>query len=315
MTYPTPIPLSPHSISNETKGLYLTVNKDLTGALAAVNCYPLSQSFSGNCALKFDLWLNWANGFSSTEHALFGINHSGNITNRPNLPTSDGLFFAVSADGGISATSGNLRDYSVFQGQGNGVTPLLLTTNNTNSAFGPAPLLGTRFDASDPGFMSLFPVRNIPLWGNTPAGSAGLQWLSVEVRQLNQKITWLINGAIVAQSTNTTAYTNGNLMVGYLDFVNSIGDANSFAVFDNLRVEPLTIAPVQLLSPVVLGNQFSFSFATEPYETYTVQRAITLTPPNWTDYTNVIGNGGAQVVTAPLSTISNSGQYFRVNRP
>lgn len=313
VNYPIQIPLSPHSISSETKGLYLTVNKDSNGAIAAVNLYPLGQSFAGNYALKFDLWLNWAGGASSTEHALFGINHSGNVTNRPGLITSDGLFFAVSADGGISATSGNVRDYSAFQGQGNGLTPLLLITNTTT--FGPAPLLGARFDGSDPGFVSLFPARTIPVWGNTPAGSAGLQWLSVEVRQLNQRMTWLLNGAIIAQYTNTTAYTNGNLMLGYLDFVNSIGDANSFAVFDNVRVERLAFAPVELLSPMVVSNQFSFTFATESFETYTVQRASTLTPPNWANYTNVVGNGSLQVVTAPISAVGDTSQYFRVNRP
>jgi len=311
--YPTQIPLAPHSTSNETKGLYVTVNKDSTGAIAAVNLYPVSQSFAGNYTLKFDLWLNWANGATSTEHALFGINHSGNITNRPSLATSDGLFFAISADGGISATSGNVRDYSAFQGQGNGLTPLLLITNNTT--FGPAPLLGTRFDASDPGFVSLFPARAIPFWGNTPAGSAGLQWLSVEVRQLNQRISWLLNGAIIAQYTNTTAYTNGNLMLGYLDFVNSIGDVNSFALFDNVRVERLNVAPVQVFSPIVASQQFSFSFATELYETYTVQRTTSLNPPNWTGYTNIIGNGGPQTITVPLSAITSGEQFFRVNRP
>ena len=313
VNYPTQIPPSPHSISSETKGLYLTVNKDPTGAVAAVNLYPLNQSFAGNYALKLNLWLNWATNATSTEHALFGVNHSGNVTNRPGRLTSDGLFFAISADGGISATSGNLRDYSVFLGEGTDHTPILLTTNI--ATFGPAPLLGARFDASDPGFMNLLPVRAIPFWGNTLAGSAGLQWLSIEVRQLNQRITWLLNGAIIAQYTNNSAYTNGNLMLGYLDSVNSIGDANSFAVFDNVRVERLTVAAVEMLSPMVLSNQFSFRFATERYETYTVQRTTTLTPPSWVNYINVVGNGSPYVVTAPLPVTGDTSHYFRVNRP
>ncbi|HEX5219028.1 MAG TPA: YCF48-related protein [Verrucomicrobiae bacterium] len=313
VNFPIQIPSAPHSTSSQTKGLYLTANKDTNGAISVVNLYPLGQSFAGNYTLKFDLWLNWANGASSTEHALFGINHSGNVINRPGLAPSDGLFFAISADGGITATSGNLRDYSVFQGQGDGLVPVLLTTNNTT--FGPAPLLGPRFDASDPGFVNLFPVRAIPFWGNTPAGSAGLQWLSVEVRQLNQRITWLLNGALVAQYTNTTAYTSGNLMLGYLDFVNSIGSTDSFAVFDNVRVERLAVTPVELFSPMVVSNEFRFSFTTEPYETYTVQRATTLSPPNWETYTNVAGAGSPQLITVPLPAEANSQQYFRVSRP
>lgn len=313
VAYPTPIPLSPHSLVAETKGLYLAVNKDATGVAAAVNLYPLGQAIAGNFALKFDLWLNWANGAVSTEHALFGINHSGNFTNRPGLATSDGLYFAISADGGVSATSTTSRDYAVFQGQGNGLIPALLTTNTMT--FGPTPLLGTRFDGSDSGFTTLFPARAIGGWGNTPAGSAGLQWLRVEVRQVNHLITCLLNDIAIAQYTNTTAYTSGTVMIGYADLFNSIGDANSFAVIDNLRVETLVIAPVELLSPVVTGNQLSFSFTTEPYESYTVQRASILNPPNWMNYTNLVGDGALQVIQVPLTPGSSTEQYFRVSQP
>jgi len=310
---PAAIPLSPHSSTAETKGLYLAVNKDPTGGAAAVNLYPVGQAFNGNFSFKCDLWLNWTNRAVSTEHALFGLNHSGLLTNQPGLTTSDGLFFAISADGGVSPTSTTLRDYSVFQGQGSGLPPLLLTTNNTT--FGPTPPLGGRFDNSDPGFASLFPARSIPDWGDTPTGSAGLQWLNVEVRQVNNLITCLLNGTAIAQYTNTTAFTSGDVMIGYLDYFASIGDANSFAIFDNLRVENLTIAPVQLLAPAVSGNQFSFGFATEAYESYTVQWATRLNPPNWMNYTNLVGNGGPQVITVPLSPTGGGEQYFRVSRP
>src|SRR5215469_11640308 len=47
VTYPTNIPSAPHS-SGTSKGLYLTANKDSIGAVAAVNLYPVGQSFTGN---------------------------------------------------------------------------------------------------------------------------------------------------------------------------------------------------------------------------------------------------------------------------
>lgn len=313
VNYPTTIPRSPHSTSSATKGLYLAVNKDLVGATTAVNLYPLGQSFSGDFSFKFDVWLNWANLAVSTEHALFGLNHSGSIMNRPGRAGSEGLFFAISADGGVSAASTALRDYSVFAGQGGGLPPLLLTTNN--QSFGPAPLLGDRFDNADPGFANLFPSRAFPGWGNTPAGSAGLQWLSVELRQVNNLVTCLLNGVAMVQYTNATPFTNGDVMIGYLDYFSSIGDTNSFAIFDNLRVERVTVAPVQLLSPTVSENQFSFSFATEPYASYTVQRATSLQPPDWANYTNVLGTGSPQLIVAPLTPNGGGASYFRVSRP
>jgi len=315
VTHPTNIPSAPNSIGGTTKGLFLTANKDATVSLSAVNLYPTNQFFSGNFALKFDMWINWANPSTSTEHVMFGINHSGNITNRVTQTPSDGLFFEVSGEGGSTATSTTLRDYSVLRGGGLGAAPLLMTTNNTT--FGPAPLLGPQFDDTNPGFVDLFPSQNIPGFGNTPAGSAGLRWVSVEVRQKKDLISWWLNGTIIAQYTNTFAYTNGTILLGYNDHFNSIGDANSFIVFDNIRVESIVPAPVTILNPEVSENVFSFSFATEWGENYLVQKATTLTPPDWTTHTNLAGNGMTHTISVPVSWLSNEAaqHFFRVTRP
>lgn len=229
VTFPTNIPPAPHTTNGTTKGLYLTVNKDGSPSPAAVNLYPVAQSFSGNFSLKFDMWINWTNTATSTEHVLFGINHSGSITNRPGLTNADGLFFAMNGDGGSSATSPTLRDYSVFEGAGSGAIPFLMT-----SSFVAA--LGAQFDNANAGFVSLFPAKAVPGY-TTPAGSAGLRWVSCEVRQETNLITWLLNDTVVAQYFNVTAYTNGNIMIGYSDNFASIGNANNFVVFDNIRVE------------------------------------------------------------------------------
>jgi T5SS/PEP-CTERM-associated repeat protein len=233
VTAPATIPSAPASLGT-TKGLALTVNKDLSGAAAALNLYPVSQVFTGDFAFKFDLWINWTNTGAATEHALFGINHSGAVTNRVGLSGSDGLFFAMNGDGGSTSTSPTLRDYSVFRGATSGIAVLL------TSGFGPAPLLGAQFDNGNPGFMSLFPSQSVTSF-NTPPGSAGLTWMRGEVRQETNLITWLLNDTLVAQYTNTSAYTNGNILIGYNDNFASIGAAANFAIFDNLRVE--TIGP------------------------------------------------------------------------
>ena len=229
---PTTIPSAPHSTNGTTKGLYLTVNKDANAQIAAVNLYPLSQNFTGTFALKFDLWINYTNTSSSTEDALFGINHSGLITNRVGLIGSDGLFFAMDGDGGVSAGSGTLRDFAVFRGGGSAAIPALLS--NTAS-FGPAPLLGANFDNADPGFTGLFPSKSLSFV--TAAGSPGNGWVSVEVRQTTNVITWFLNDTLVAQYTNTFGYTNGNILIGYNDNFASIGASDNFDIFDNIRVE------------------------------------------------------------------------------
>jgi photosystem II stability/assembly factor-like uncharacterized protein len=312
VTYPTNIPPAPNSIGGTTKGLYLTVNKDATAAAAAVNLYPVGQFFSGNFALQFDMWINWRDIDTSTEHALFGINHSGNLTNRIGQSPSDGLFFAVEGEDDSLPTSTTLRDFSVFRGGGSGA-PILMTTNNT--VFGPAPLLSPQFENYNPGFVALFPAKTIPGFGTTPPGTAGLGWVRGEVRQVNHLITWLFNDTIIAQYTNNFAYTNGNILLGYNDNFNSIGDTNNFVVFDNIRVASVGLAPVRLLAPQRVENDFQFSFATELYESYTVQWATNLTPPNWINYTNISGDGGTNTIQVPLLPGSATQQYFRVNRP
>ncbi|MBW8863530.1 MAG: immunoglobulin domain-containing protein [Verrucomicrobia bacterium] len=312
VTLPTNIPSAPHSIGGTTKGLYLSVNKDATGIAAGVDLYPTNIFVAGNFSLKFDMWLNWSNTGSATEHALFGINHSGNVTNRVTQITSDGLFFAVDGDGNVANTSTGERDFSVFHGAGAGAIPVLMTTGNT--VFGPTLPLGNNFDNNDPGFITLFPSKMVPGYA-TLAGSAGLRWVSGEVRQENNLITCLLNGVAIAQYTNTYGYTNGMVLIGYNDIFASLGTTNNFVIFDNVRVEGIVYAPVKILSPQLAGSNFSFSLGTEAYESYTVQWTTNLLSPNWTDYTNFMGSGSTDSVAIPLPSNNSGAQYFRVSRP
>lgn len=121
------IPAAPHS-TNDTLGLYIQVNKDGTPNAAAVNLYPLNESFSGDYALRFDLYMLVGTG-ATTEYALFGINHSGTKTNwfRNNTGgvgpswTFDSLFYGVEAD---AAALGDYVIYSSPTTAGNNPTAL-----------------------------------------------------------------------------------------------------------------------------------------------------------------------------------------------
>jgi hypothetical protein len=112
------IPPAPHSTA-DTLGLYLTVNKDEPTAAggAGINVYPTGKSFSGNYAVRFDMYLMVGNSASTTEYALFGICCSGTKTNWfrnsgpiPGTPTFDGLWFGVESDGAA------LGDYVIYSG-------------------------------------------------------------------------------------------------------------------------------------------------------------------------------------------------------
>ncbi|MCI0333870.1 MAG: hypothetical protein L0228_11685 [Planctomycetes bacterium] len=245
---PVAIPSAPNSMGGTTKGLYITTNKNNANSntRTAVNVYPVDGlnvplSFSGNFSLKFDLWQNWGAGAGATataELSLYGINHSGNAANIyfSSVPTtSDGLFYSQSANGRVPATDAGARDFGVHQGAG--ATYAALKTSGFISQLGP------NFDNLDPGYSAFFPAR--PAFPNIEAGGAGERWNEVEVRQENGVISQYLNGTLITRYTNTTAYTAGDIMLGYWDYVATVGQPDHYAIFDNIRVvipEPSALA-------------------------------------------------------------------------
>ncbi len=137
----------------------------------------------------------------------------------------------------------------------------------------------------------------------------------MEVRQEANLITWLMNGTLVAQFTNATTYTNGTILIGYNDNFDSLGNSGNFAIFDNIQVVPIVLAPVQIQSPQVNGNNFSFSFTTEVYGSYTVQWTTNLLNGGWTTLGTLSGSGNATNIVIPLPAGLSGPQFFRVSRP
>lgn len=234
------IPPAPNSPDGGTRALRLAVNQnDGNAAIAAANLYPKDQNFTGNFALKFDLWIQYPgnaggiNSTGSTQHAIFGINHLGTNANwaAPSALASDGLWFGVTGEGGDSSDyrsyAGNLAGTQINL-TGSSVASGLVATNHTAAVFQNL-LPGSRFET---------------------IGAPGKNWVEVEVRYMNNFVLWLLDGAVIAQRTNSSAFTNGTIMIGLMDVFNSIANParDSFALFDNLRVEDLSPAPIQFQS-------------------------------------------------------------------
>ena len=234
------IPSAPGSVGGTTKGVRLTVNNnDGTPSIAGVSLYPKSLVLTGAYTMKLDMWLNYpggpGGGTGSTEFSTFGIDHSGTAVNwdAANVIPSDGVWFAVDGEGGD--TGG--RDYRAYEGSAAARPTLLSYAASGFSASGAASA-----NNSDPYFQGLFPA---PVY-ETP-GSPGKKWVQVEISQdANNLLTWRMNGSLIAQRVNTSAFTNGTLMIGYMDIFNSIASpaADAFLLFDNVRVEvPVPLSP------------------------------------------------------------------------
>lgn len=237
------IPPAPRSVGGTTRGLYVTVNKDSLFSAAGVNLYPNGQSFRGNYALRFDLYLNIGNS-NQTEHALAGLNHSGSQTNwvsqnpanHANSRGNDGVFVAINAAGG------NLGDYAAYTATNTAAVPGQLTNRAAST------------------LASVFPVPPFAFAGSIGCASnaATKVWSQVELRQLNGRVNLLINNYPVLDLINSTPYTSGNVMIGYNDQFSSRGSELNFAIFDNVRVVQLDfqIKSIELLP----GNQVQIDF-------------------------------------------------------
>lgn len=133
-------------------------------------------------------------------------------------------------------------------------------------------------------------------------------------------ITWLLNHTVVAQYTNTSAFTNGNLLIGYNDNFPSTGGADNFVIFDNLRVEaPGAVAtPIQLAGmTVALNGAFQFSFTNTPGALFMVLATTNMALPlnNWTTLGAVTEISPGQFQFSDLQATNNPQRFFRVRSP
>lgn len=294
------IPPAPHG-TGDSSGVYLAVNKS-AGSATAVNLYPRGESFSGNFALRFDMFLNvLIPSAVSTEYALFGINHSGNSTNwfnnSPGGPpagsTFDGIFYGVESDGA------GLGDYVAYSSP--------TTGGNNPTALSAGRTVGTLTNVlkSPPWVIAGAPANNVTL--GTPI------WADVEVSQIGNLITLRVNNSTIFTYTNATPYSSGNIMVGYVDAFNSVSLASSYMIIDNVRV--VRLVGLKVASVVELGAnmQIDFTFDLNDGPTsFTVQSASTVTGP-YLDVPATI------IQTAPGSyraTVAKNGsaQFYRLRQ-
>lgn len=235
------IPAAPNSVGGSTRGVWMTVNKDDTADQAAVSIFPTGQSFSGNYALRFDMWLGYNGpaygGTGSTEFATFGINHSGDFAQWSLAPDSDGgLFFAVTGEGGAA------RDWRAYLGSPGGAPLELQGVAGgflDRDASGAVENEAFNVNAATNPLRFMFPS---PPFGTPEV--PGKRWVQGEVRQQDGKITWVLNGYVIAQRDFDALSSSGNISLGNMDIFASIADpkADNFVIFDNVKVVNLDTA-------------------------------------------------------------------------
>ncbi len=233
--------------------LRMTANKGYA-ASAGVNAYPTNVSFGGDYSVRFQM--NLIQGSQVTtynEGALFGINHTSTNANwwATDLPSgsgpwqSDGIWFWVSStSGGVLA-----GDYFGYTGATNlpntgwsylaGSGPFSRTASFFTGAF-KRDVFSSLAGYTTPAPASGIPGNCSPAYnGYTLTPNPQGNWADVEIKQLNNVITLLIDQTPIFIYTNRTAYTNGFLMLGYDDPVNDIGNTDAAVYYANLSVVSL----------------------------------------------------------------------------
>lgn len=298
------------------RGVIVTVNKrDTTTSAAGVNLYPVGQNFSGDYALRFRMFLEGVNGAATTEHVIFGINHSGTKTNWATRVTTGSGFGASAPGNGDGIWFNMVADSSGFPGGGDWGAFV--------STSWPPTVLASRTAAS------LAPVFKAPPYrfaGTTASFTPATRqvWVDVEVAQVGNVITLLVNGNTILQFTNTTGFTNGTIMLGYNDGFASIGGgtgntgpdissiSSGFVVFDDVRV--VTAGLPKITHAQISGGNVLISFTDSTYGPFQLLEAPLVTGTYSPNLGAVLTTNepGAYQFSVPYTSAGQ--RYYRVQR-
>jgi hypothetical protein len=304
-----PVPFPPNGATN---ALRLTVNKTgPIGAAAAVDLYPTNVTFSGNYAVRFNMNMLEGAG-STTEGAMFGINHSGTATNwwagsgiqsgwssvTNTTWESDGVWYWVSVDGGAAIGS-----YVAFTGVSNSLpnTGWKEISGLSSAGFNTAFKTNVFTSSGGPGLAGN---------GDSDAASDPSQygtWSDVEIKQYNNVVTLSIDKTRIITYTNTTTFTNGTIMLGYEDPFDSLGTAQAAVLYSNLRVVQLGPPAISQLVYNPVGGTFVFNFTTPDGSLTTSSFTVLGTTNLNSAFTTVTGatitqlSNGAYQATVPVS--------------
>lgn len=318
------IPQAPNTADpNDTFGLFVTANKNTAppataGKAAGVNVYPRDKTFSGNYALRFDMYLLQNTGASTTENAIFGLNHTTENANWfarsgagvPAGTTYDGIVASVQAD----ASNELPGDYTLFTG------PAVLAGTVNGPTY-----LTTRASST------LRDVFHNPPW--TPGGGAGSpgnifasetkSWAQVELSQVDGVITLKINNTEIFSRENTGA-NSGDVMFGYVDAFDSVPGTLSArvgsAIYDNVRVVRLanvTPSEINITGTSLSGGNLVINFTStggEPASAFKLFSSTTI------DGTFAEDNTAGNTITATANgyqattPVSGASRFFLIRK-
>src|ERR1043166_2043190 len=245
-----------------TSALRITCNKQRpNGAYGGgVNVYYTNQAFSGNYSVRFNMNMVIGTGGFTVEGPLFGINHNGLETNwwlgttanfDGGVYPSDGVWYWVEGPAG-GAGGFAYNEFQEYTGAG-GQLPNTGWQNPANT--GAKPFVFKREVFTARGTTNGTPANNSPV-SATPMDNS---WSDVEIKQINNVVSMIINKTPIFTYTNTTHFTNGYIMLGFNTpiggaFNNYFSPPEESVYFSNLRVVSIGRPVITRITDAPSGN-------------------------------------------------------------
>ncbi|PWU21210.1 MAG: hypothetical protein C5B50_02165 [Verrucomicrobia bacterium] len=286
-------PLPP---SGATTGLHVTYNKTALCS-GAVNLYLTNQTFSGDYAVRFNMYLVKGSSLTlATEGAMFGINHSGVQTNwwltetlksstniYPNGWNCDGVWCWISSDPGGAGFGDDVFITGLPAGQATKTLwwkKLLTQTYPTFANVFKAPAVFSVTDAN------LVPVSGVPANASSVDVPTLGSWCDVEMKQVQNQVTFSIDKIAMFTYPNTNAqFSSGMIMLGYEDPFSSTGQPDGAVYYSNLRV--VRITPPIFTQWSASGGNVIFNFVTSDGDdttaSFALQSSAAVNPQAWSD--------------------------------
>ena len=279
-------------------GLRFDTNTGPTGAISAIMAFPNGQNFTGNQTLSFNLWFNVVGSTATTEHGVFGLNHTSTAIQTPTAgsgtipsvgPSPNGMDYAMTGDAGASR---DLRTYA------NGLeiygTAAGYARNN----------LYTQVEDVNPYMFAYQPYLT------STAAMPANQWLKVAVTSYSGTGLFQINGQTWARTTTTAASGTGNIMLGYMDLFSSVAGTSIFSVYDNVTVS-VASAPATQLTWTPDGTTAGGAGTWSNLGTQWIGTGTSPTTWDWSLPAKFQGTGGT--VTIGTQVTSGAGLEFLTN--
>lgn len=304
------IPKAPHTTNGTTKGLKLEAN--VTAAVAAgISLSPKNGNYTGDYRIRFDAWINYpgdlAGGSSdSTEWIAAGVGTTGDHAILPAL--GDGIWFDADGDGSSTVAA----DFEAFRG----TTSLLVGAAN-DPWVGHSQASASSYFAEFGNEIAPQPQIDAGQSGSTYTGSLGFAWHDMVITKQGTNVTWSVDGLPFAAVATNGATLSTNVFIGYYDGSANINALPQFAfvIFDNFRVENLSVSAAQITGIRISGPNAVISFtgaAGDSSSAFTVQSSSTVNGTYANDLTaNITGSSGSYQATI---AVNGTTRFYRIKR-